>query len=102
LGDAKSVKELGTLYREVYGVEAKVECKGTLDELHKVMTAAFQKELNNRFAWMGIFYCFWMANGATKLKSMDNDHYPTIKPTSTEEFLKLHTKETVGNSYFTI
>ncbi|KAH8657221.1 hypothetical protein BGZ60DRAFT_532068 [Tricladium varicosporioides] len=98
LGDRKSVKEMAQVYQKVYGIEPRVERLGSLEELFTKMTTVFNKSPQNIFAWMGMYYHYWILSGKTKLGELDNDRYTTIKPINMEEFLKRYTKDTVGMS----
>lgn len=100
LGDSKSTKELAQLYEEVYGVAPVLKCLGTLGDLYEKMIPIFKSQPDNRYAWIGMFYMYYMANGSTRLGKLDNERYPALKPLSVEAFLKRHTKETVANSMF--
>jgi hypothetical protein len=99
LGDRKSVKELAKLYGEVYGVETKLERQGSLDDLYEKMMVAQKQNPGNKYAWMGMFYEYYMTNGSTALGKLDNERYPGAVPSSLEAFLKAHTKETVGKAF---
>ncbi|KAH9203992.1 hypothetical protein DL95DRAFT_131625 [Leptodontidium sp. 2 PMI_412] len=98
LGDRKSVKEMAELYQKVYGVEPNVQRMGSLEDLHGKMTAVFKEQAANPYAWMGMYYQYWMSNGQTALERLDNERYPVVKPKDLETFLKGYTKDTVGIS----
>jgi hypothetical protein len=98
LGDKKSVKEMAQLYQNVYGVETKVQRMGTLEDLHEKMTTIFKEQEANTYAWIGMYYQYWMANAQTALGKLDNERYPVVKPKDLETFLKGYTKDTVGIS----
>jgi len=98
LGDKKSVKELAQLYHQAYGVEPQVQHLGSLEDLYAKMTAAFKENPANYYAWMGMFYQYYMLKGTTSLDSLDNERYPSVKPITVEDFLKKYGKDTVGQS----
>lgn len=98
LGDRKSAKEMAELYQKVYGVEPKIQRLGSLEDLYEKMTAVFKEQGPNSYAWMGMFYQYWMTNGKTSLGKLDNERYPVVKPKDLETFLKGYTKDTVGDS----
>jgi len=100
LGDRNSIKDLATAYQEAYGVAPQLQQMGSLQELHDTMTQIFKEQSGNPFAWMGNYYQYYMANGSTNLDNLDNDRYPSVKPTSVETFLKEYTKDSVGKSAF--
>lgn len=100
LGDRKSVKELAQLYEKQYEIKPTVQGLGSLDDLFTKMQAAFKSEPKNPFAWMGMFYQYYMQNGSTSLGTVDNERYPAVQPLTVEKFLKVHTKETLGKSAF--
>lgn len=85
-------------YHEAYGVEPTVERQGSLEELFTKMSAVFAASPQNPFAWMGMYYQYWMANGRTSLGELDNERWPSVKPINVEEFLKKYAKDTVGMS----
>jgi len=99
LGDSKSIKEMAKIYQDVYGVEPQLQPMGSLEDLYNTMTSVFQKAPGNVYAWMGMYYQYYMLNGKTLLGELSNDHYPQIVPTTIETFLKSHTKESVGSLY---
>jgi len=81
-------------------VKPEIQQIGSLDDLHSKMQVAFKSQPENIFAWMGMFYQYYMQNGSTLLGELDNERYPAVKPVTVEEFLKLHTKESLGKSAF--
>ena len=85
-------------YQKVYGVEPKVQRLGSLEELYQKMMAVFNEKDPSYYAWAGLFYQYWMANGKTLLGKLDNERYPVVKPKDLESFLKGYTKDTVGSS----
>jgi hypothetical protein len=99
LGDSKSIKEMAKIYQKVYGVEPQLQHMGSLEDLYTSMTAVFQENRGNKYAWMGMFYQYYMLNGSTSLGELSNDRYPQIVPTTIEAYLKMHSKETVGKQY---
>ncbi len=42
---------------------------------------------------------YHMLNGRTSLGRLDNSRYPTVKPKSVEQFLALHTNESLDGSW---
>ena len=98
LGDRKSVKELAKQYNERYGVQPEMQQLGSLDDLYSKMQAAFKGQPENPYTWMGMFYQYYMQNGSTWVGTLDNERYPSVKPVTVEEFLKGHTKESLGRS----
>lgn len=99
LGDTKSPKELAKTYEEVYGVVPTVECQGSLDDLEKKMRQAFQKEPGNVFAWMGLHYQYYMANGATRLGKTENERLGDRRPQSVKEFMQSFPRDKLAMSY---
>ncbi|CAJ2513566.1 Uu.00g016850.m01.CDS01 [Anthostomella pinea] len=100
VGDRISVKGMAQAYSHAYGVEPKVECQGSLDELYKSAKESFKQDPKNAYAWMGPHYQYYMGNGSTTLRgTLDHDRYLGFKPKSVEEFLKEYTKDSVGNAY---
>lgn len=97
-GDSKNIKELAQLYQEAFGGEPHVQHLGSLQDLHDHMTRVFKENPQNGFAWVGLYGQYWMSNGKTLLGKTDNERYPSVVPTTVEEFLKGHTKDSVGNS----
>ena len=78
-------------------MEPKIEHLGSLQDLYNTMTALF-KQPDNPYGWIGMYYQYYMQNGQTVLGKTDNERYPGLVPTSVEEFLKMHSRESVGNS----
>lgn len=100
VGDRKSVKELAQLYERQYEIKPDVQRLGSLDDLYVKVQATFKSQPKNHFAWMGMFYQYYLQNGSTWLGTVDNERYPTVQPLTVEKFLKVHTKETLGKSAF--
>ena len=98
LGDKKSIKELAQLYQQAYGTEPQVQRLGSLEDLYTKMTAVFKENPANYYAWMGMFYQYYMLNGSTSLDNLDNERYPSVKPITVEDFLKKYGKDTIGQS----
>ena len=86
------------LYQETYGVEAQIQRMGSLEDLYRTMKSVYKEQPGNIFAWMGMFYQYYMTNGSTSLGKLDNDRYPEVAPISVETFLKAHTKENIAKS----
>ena len=102
LGDRKSVKELAGIYEKIYGVKPQIQQKGSLGDLYSRMQSTYKDQSENEFAWIGMFYQYYMQNGTTWLRKLDNERYPTVLPLTAEGFLQEHTKETVAKSFFLI
>ncbi|TGO85685.1 hypothetical protein BPOR_0373g00040 [Botrytis porri] len=97
-GDSKSIKELAYLYQETFRVEPSIQGLGSLQDLHGNMTFVFKENPRNGFSWIGLYGQYWMSNGQTLLGDTDNGRFPEVVPTTVEEFLKGHTKESLGKS----
>ena len=100
LGDSKSIKDMAQVYEKAYGVKPKVERQGSLDDLYSAMKDAYKNNPETRWAWMGMHYQYYMANGATNLGKLNNDLLG-YKPMDLEQFMKEYTKDTLGSSYMT-
>jgi len=85
-------------YQKVYGVKPAIQGLGSLDDLNEKRLAVFKEQGPTSYAWVGMFYQYWMANGKTSLGKLDNERYPVVKPKDLETFLKGYTKDTVGSS----
>ncbi|PVH75921.1 NAD(P)-binding protein [Cadophora sp. DSE1049] len=92
LGDSKSPKEMADVYRKVYGAEPKVNRLGSWDDLHAKMTAVFKENPSNIYAWIGLYYQYVMGKEKTQLRKVENHRYPSVKPTTLEDFLALKKK----------
>jgi hypothetical protein len=79
-------------------VKPDIQHMGSLDDLYEKMQVAFKNSPGNPFAWMGMFYQYYIQNGSTSLGKLDNERYTSVKPVTVEEFLKAHTKESLGKS----
>lgn len=100
MGDSKSVKQLAQAYENVYGIQPKLERQGSLDDLVAVKKQAFEADPQNSFAWMGLFYQYFIGKGVTNLGPLNNDMFRTVKPKTAEEFMKGYSKDMLGNSMF--
>jgi hypothetical protein len=99
LGDSKSIKEIASSFEKVYGVPLSLQRLGSLEDLHGKMIAAQKAHPQNTYAWAGLTYQYFMANGQTKLGPLSNDRFPSVRPLTHEEFLKTFTKDTIINAY---
>lgn len=77
-----------------------VERKGSLDDLYKIMRPVYEQNRGNPFAWMGMFYNYWVTSGVVNMRQVDNGRYPNIHPTSAREFLKGKSKEDLSKAIF--
>lgn len=99
LGDRKSIRELAGEFAEVYGKEATLERKGSLDDLYNNMQAAYKKDPSNIISYLQLFYQYYCSTGQTYLGDLDNDKYPSVKPVSFKEFMKSVKLEDLGIAY---
>jgi hypothetical protein len=79
-------------------VEPQIQSIGSLEDLREKMEAVFEEQAANPYAWMGMYYQYYMTNGQTSLGRLDNEKYPGLAPKRLESFLEGYTKETVANS----
>ena len=71
-----------------------------MDDLAAAKKKAFEADPKKAYAWMGLFFQYFMANGTTNLGSLNNEQFKTVHPKTAEEFLKGYSRDTVGNSMF--
>ena len=73
---------------------------GSFDDLHTKMKLVFEKDPHNPYAWMGMFYSYYMLNGQTYLGKLDDVRYPSVVPMTTEDFMKSHPRAELGKTAF--
>lgn len=86
---AHSTREMVTIYEGIRRVPIKLVHAGSLDDLRSDANAAVREMGLKRFwDWMGYFYQVYQLDGTFFMRELDNKLYPSVKPTSLEEFLK--------------
>lgn len=100
LGDKKTLRQIAEEYEEVYGVKPKLESKGSMEEGHEKMTALFKQDPKNKWAYLAMFYNYWMLRDETRLTNLDNDRYPGFKPAGFKDVMKKYDRETLGKLAF--
>lgn len=87
----KSTLEMAQAYKQARGVAIKIVNAGSIEDLRvTAYKAVEEKGLRNFWGWMGYFYQLYQLNGTFQMMELNNDLYPSIEPTSLEEFLKNH------------
>ncbi|KAI2780439.1 nmrA-like family protein [Daldinia loculata] len=106
VGGRATIREIAESFEKVYGVKPKLENHGSLDDLFKHMHSLREKDPQNIFSYMFLFYQYYMTNGQAHLgPECDNDQYPQVKPVNWEDYLRsvpkdqlLSAHSNVGNS----
>jgi uncharacterized protein YbjT (DUF2867 family) len=90
-GDSLSPRELGAIFAEVRGTPVTIEHAGSLGDLDRIVDRlrAADEAPNNPFpVWQQLQYARDMASGRGKLSPLDNDRYPSIRPTPVRAYLR--------------
>lgn len=99
LGDRKTAKEVAQIYEKVYGVKTKTESLGELQDLQSKMRSAREQNPTNPYAWIGMHYQYWMEKEEVRLPELHNERYPSVAPTSLEDFLRARPIELTSQAY---
>ncbi|KAI0830392.1 nmrA-like family protein [Hypoxylon sp. FL0890] len=100
VGGRATTREIARSFENVYGVKPKLECQGSLDDLFRHMHELRKKDPQNVFAYMFLFFQYYMINGQTLLgPELDNDKYPQVKPVSWEDFMKAVPRDQLPSAY---
>lgn len=100
VGGRASFREIARSFEKVYGVQPKLECQGSLDDLFNRMHELRRSNPQNLFSYMFLFFNYYMANGQTLLgPELDNDKYPQVKPTSWEDTFRATPRERLYETY---
>jgi hypothetical protein len=54
LGDKKNIFDIAQAFEKVYGLKPKMQCQGSLDDLHATMHKIFAKDPSNVYAWLAL------------------------------------------------
>ncbi|KAI1472667.1 nmrA-like family protein [Daldinia caldariorum] len=89
VGGRATIREIAESFEKVYGVKLGLESQGSVDELYKHMHELRQKDPQNIFSYMFLFFQYYMINGQTFLgPENDNGKYPQVKPVTWEDYLR--------------
>ncbi|KAI1141694.1 nmrA-like family protein [Hypoxylon sp. FL0543] len=100
VGGRATTREIAGSFEKVYGVKPKLECRGSLDDLYRHMHEMRKKEPQNLFAYMFLFFQYYMLNGQTLLRpEFDNDKYPQVKPVSWEDYFRAVPRDQLPGAY---
>ncbi|EEU39711.1 uncharacterized protein NECHADRAFT_43674 [Fusarium vanettenii 77-13-4] len=91
LGDRLSIKQILQLFDSQYGFKPELNLVGSKEDLYKHMYEVQEKEPDNVFKYMVLFYKYYLINGQTHLGAIENSKYPDIKPETFRDFLSRHT-----------
>jgi hypothetical protein len=91
---------MASLYEKEYKINVQIQRMGSLEELYNKMIPIFKEQGKNPYAWMGMFYQYYMQNGSTTLGTLENGKYPSFTAISVEKFLKEHPKESIAKLLF--
>ncbi|KAI1374412.1 nmrA-like family protein [Hypoxylon crocopeplum] len=100
VGGRATFREIAESFGKVYGVKPKLECQGSLDDLFKRMHELRKTNPQNFFAYLFLFFQYYMAEGSTMVgPELDNDRYPQVKPVSFEDYFKAVPREKLVGAY---
>ncbi|KAI4871162.1 nmrA-like family protein [Hypoxylon rubiginosum] len=100
VGQRTPFREIAKSFEKVYGVQPKLECQGSLDELFARMHKLRRDNPQNYFSYIFLFFNYYMTNGQTLLgPELDNHKYPQVKPTTWEDFFRATPREQLPGAY---
>ncbi|PLB50922.1 NmrA-like family protein [Aspergillus steynii IBT 23096] len=103
LGGRSTIREIAQTYENVYGVKAKLESLGSLDDLYKTMHDKRASNPADFYSYMSLFFYYYWVNGQTFVgPELDNEKYPEVKPVSWEDYMKQWPLEQLPTSYFAL
>ncbi|KAI7215983.1 hypothetical protein KC333_g5136 [Hortaea werneckii] len=99
LGDRKNIFQIAQAMNKTYGVQPKLQCQGSLEDLRRVMHETFAKDPSNIYAWLALYYQYYCTNGQAEIShDLDNQKYPDVKPQTFEDFLGTHDLHSLSSS----
>ncbi|KAF5653733.1 hypothetical protein F25303_2038 [Fusarium sp. NRRL 25303] len=100
LGDRKTIFQIADEFGKIYGKEPQLERRGSLKDLYDTMHATYEKDPQNIYAYLAMFYQYYCTNGQAHLKEdLDNLKYPDIEPITFRDFLKSNKLEDLNDVY---
>ncbi|VUC26619.1 unnamed protein product [Clonostachys rosea] len=103
LGDRKTIKEIASTFKKVYGVKPNLERLGSLEDLKTKMHALREKNSADIYSYMPLFFTYYWLNGQTFVSpETDNEQYKDVKPETWEDFLSKRTLEQLPHAYFSL
>ncbi|KAK8165419.1 hypothetical protein BKA80DRAFT_342551 [Phyllosticta citrichinensis] len=105
LGDRKNIHQIAAAMSSVYSFTPSLEPLGSLADLHATMHKKRDSEPENYYAYLPMWYQYYMLNGSTLLvppgssaeKELSNNRYPEVKAVRFEDYLRMYSpKELSG------
>jgi hypothetical protein len=93
------MKEIAQILEGEYKVKIVLEHSGSRADLKNLIQSLRQAHPDNVFAWMGLSYLHWMTSDGARLATVDNDRFPTVKPTTARDFIRKHDFESISKGY---
>ncbi|PCD38704.1 hypothetical protein AU210_007169 [Fusarium oxysporum f. sp. radicis-cucumerinum] len=99
LGDRKSIRQIAETMESVYGKKPELKNLGSLDDLRKTMLQIKEKDPQNFFSYIPLFYQYYCTNGQAYLDgAIEHPRYPQLKRVTFEDFLKSHSIKDLSNA----
>ncbi|KAL4765778.1 NmrA-like family protein [Aspergillus foveolatus] len=103
VGGRATIKEIARPYEKVYGVPVMLERRGSLDDLYKTMHDLREKNAQDVYSYMSLFFYYYWVNGQTFVgPELDNARYPDVKPADWEAYMSSWPREHIKKSYFAL
>ncbi|KAL4963756.1 NmrA-like family protein [Aspergillus stella-maris] len=100
LGGRATIREVAQSFEKVYGIKAKLESRGSLDDLYKTMHKRQEEKPEDVYSYLAMFFYYYWVNGRTFVgPKTDNERYPDVKPVSWEEYMRQWPLEKLPSSY---
>ncbi|KAF3055184.1 hypothetical protein GL218_07359 [Daldinia childiae] len=94
VGGQATVLQIAESFEKAYAVKPKLENHGSVDDLFKHMHGLREKDPQNIFSYMFLFFQYYAINGQANLgPEYDNGQYPQVKPVNWEDYLKSVSKD---------
>ena len=86
-GDVVDVPGLVRAYQEGSGASLRVEERGSLADLDALIAARQREAPENLYAYLPLMYWRAMLNGEGKIESLQNERYPSVRPTGVATYV---------------
>ncbi|GKT55755.1 NmrA-like family protein [Colletotrichum tofieldiae] len=103
LGDRKNIKEIASIFEEVYGVKPELKRLGSLEDLRTTMHQLRAEHPNDVFKYMSLFFMYYWINGQTFVgPEVDDAKYPDAEPVTWKDFMKTRSIQELAAAYFSL
>jgi hypothetical protein len=86
-GDVLTMRDLHALLEEFVGRKLVAQHAGSIEDLRRIIGERKRQDRADQYAYSCYQYVWTMVSGKGKLRPLDNDRYPDIRPLTMREFL---------------